>query len=216
MKPDEIARYLKDNPQFFEDYADLLSQVTIPHPHGGRAIPLAERQTLALREKNRQLEAKLRELVEFGEENDTIGEKVHRLSVTLLGASGLESALDALYRALREDFAVPCVALRMWRDAPGPARPEREPLDEAWRAYAAGLGAPACGTPAGVDPAKLFGEEAARLRSFACVPLRDAAGIFGLLVMASEDAQRFNADMGTLYLQRLGELAAASLARHLA
>ena len=34
--------------------------------------------------------------------------------------------------------------------------------------------------------------------------------------MASEDAQRFYPEMGTLYLQRLGELAAASLAGSLA
>jgi len=34
-----------------------------------------------------------------------------------------------------------------------------------------------------------------------------------LLALASEDAQRFYPEMGTLYLQRLGEVAAASLLR---
>ena len=34
--------------------------------------------------------------------------------------------------------------------------------------------------------------------------------------MASEDAQRFYPEMGTLYLKRLGELAAAALLRYLA
>ena len=35
----------------------------------------------------------------------------------------------------------------------------------------------------------------------------------GLLVLASEDPARFYADMGTVYVRRLGELTSASLAR---
>ena len=36
--------------KFFEQYADLLADIYIPHPHGGRAIPISERQILTLRE----------------------------------------------------------------------------------------------------------------------------------------------------------------------
>ena len=56
MKAEDVARYLRDNPGFFEDYADVLAQIYIPHPHGGRAIPLSDRQMLTLREKSRTLE----------------------------------------------------------------------------------------------------------------------------------------------------------------
>jgi hypothetical protein len=38
---------------------------------------------------------------------------------------------------------------------------------------------------------------------------------FGLLVMASEDAQRFYPEMGTLYLKRIGELVSVALLRYL-
>ena len=55
MKPEEVAAYLKEHSEFFEQYADLLSEIYIPHPHGGRAIPISERQILTLREKNRQI-----------------------------------------------------------------------------------------------------------------------------------------------------------------
>jgi hypothetical protein len=37
MKPEEVAAWLKDHPEFFEQYAELMSEITIPHPHGGRA-----------------------------------------------------------------------------------------------------------------------------------------------------------------------------------
>jgi hypothetical protein len=56
MSPDDVARFLRSNPQFFEQHPQLLETIRVIHPHGGRAIPLAERQTVALREKARVLE----------------------------------------------------------------------------------------------------------------------------------------------------------------
>ena len=56
MKSEEVVQYLQDHPQFFEEHADLMSRVVIPHPHSGRAISITERQMLSLRDKNKQLE----------------------------------------------------------------------------------------------------------------------------------------------------------------
>src|SRR6185295_6799616 len=113
MTPDAVASYLKEHPEFFEQYADLLADIYIPHPHGGRAIPISERQILTLRERSKQLETKLRDVIRYGEENDAIGEKVQRLSVALLAARDLSSLAGAVDFNLREDFAVPHVALRL-------------------------------------------------------------------------------------------------------
>ena len=66
MTPDAVVSYLKQHPEFFEEHADFLATIFTPHPHGGRAISISERQILTLRDKNRQLEDKLRELLEFG------------------------------------------------------------------------------------------------------------------------------------------------------
>ncbi len=44
------------------------------------------------------------------------------------------------------------------------------------------------------------------------IPLRRKHTI-GLLVMGSPESERFHPDMGTLYLERLGELIAGALAR---
>src|SRR5258708_4312081 len=85
----------------------MLAEITVPHPHGAPAIPLSDRQMLALREKSRALESRLTELLQIGEENDAIGEKMHRLSLALLSAPDLQSLLTVLYLHLREDFAVP-------------------------------------------------------------------------------------------------------------
>ena len=115
MKAEEVVRYLQGNPSFFEEYAELLAQIYIPHPHGGRAIPIAERQILTLREKSKMLEGKLAELIQFGEENDAIGEKMHRLCLALISAGDMQGMLQTLYYNLREDFAVPHTVVRVWR-----------------------------------------------------------------------------------------------------
>ena len=217
MNAEDVVRYLQDNPGFFEDYAELLAQIYIPHPHGGRAIPIAERQILTLREKSKMFEGKLAELIQFGEENDAIGEKMHRLCLALISAGDMRGLLQALYYNLREDFAVPHAVVRVWRpDAGDLAGSEFAPASDELCRYAAGLEHPYCGPGAIPEVASWFGEAAAQLRSFACVPLRDGGNACaGMLALASEDAARFYPEMGTLYLKRLGELASAALQRYL-
>jgi len=214
MKSEDVALYLKQHPEFFEQHADMLAEVAIPHPHGGRAIPISERQILSLREKSRRLEAKLGELIRFGEQNDAISEKLHRLTVALIGAATLDAMLHALEFNLREDFAVPHVAVRLWGPAAGAAAQGEDVSPEA-RTFAESLNGPYCSAHVMLDTGRWFGESASHLRSFAYVPLRGEQA-FGLLSLASEDAQRFYPEMGTLYLRRLGDIVAAAVVRHAA
>lgn len=214
MKSEDVARFLQEHPEFFEEHGELLANIHVPHPLGGRAIPIAERQLLALRDKNKSLEEKLRELIRFGEENDALGEKVHRLALALLRASDLRNTLHALSFNLREDFAVPHLALRLWGWEPaGGALAEFAPVSDGVQALADGLAQPYCGGHAAPEVAGWFGEDASRLRSFAMVALRRETP-FGLVVLASEDPQRFYPEMGTLYLSRIGEMAGAALGRY--
>ena len=214
MNADDIALFLRGHPQFFDQHPELLEKIHVPHPHGGRAIPLAERQTLALREKLKALEARLGELLKFGEENDAISEKVHRLSAALVGARDFAALARSLYFHLREDFAVPHVALRVWGKSVPAEVDAAGTVDEAQQRHAATLGGPHCGPAAGNPFVAWFGEAAEHVRSIALVPLGDAT-VFGLLALGSEDAKRFYPEMGTLYLRRIGELCAAGVTARL-
>ena len=212
MKSDDIARYLKENPAFFEQYADMLADIHVPHPHGGRAIPLSDRQVLSLREKNRALESRLSELLQIGEENDAISEKMHRLTLALLSAPDLESLMSMLYLHLREDFSVPHSALRIWSTTGSSA--EFNPVSDELKRQAASLAQPFCGPSGNAEAAAWFGEGASHVRSVAYMALRDRE-CFGMLALGSEDVLRFYPEMGTLYLKRLGDLAGAALLRYL-
>jgi len=214
MNADDLARFLRANPQFFDQNPDLLESIHVPHPYGGRAIPLAERQTVALREKVKGLEAMLGELIKYAEDNDQIGEKVHRLSVALAGARDFPALARSLYFHLREDFAVPHVALRVWGKAVPADFEEAGSVSEAQRQHAATMGAPQCGPAQGNAFAQWFGEAAEHIRSLALVPLGDTA-VFGMLALASEDPKRFYPEMGTVYLRRIGDLCAAGVTARL-
>ena len=211
MDAKDVAQFLRSNPQFFDQHPQLLETIYVPHPHGGRAIPLTERQIVSLREKVRLLETRLGEFVRFGEDNDAIGEKVHRLALALLGAQDFAATANAIYFHLREDFAVPHVALRVWGRQQAEGTAEGAPVEAELRDRAETMGAPQCGAAAGNPFLPWFRDAQQHVRSMALVPLGQTRA-FGLLALGSEDPQRFFAEMGTLYLRRIGELSAGALA----
>lgn len=214
MKSEEIARFLQDNPQFFEEHADLISRIVIPHPHGGRTISITERQMLSLRDKNKLLEGKMDELLQFGEENDTISEKMHRLAVAMIAASTFQSVLHTLNFHLRDDFSIPHVALRLWdRSDNTDELPEFANVSEELQVFAETLSQPYCGSTSGIETSSWFGDVAEHIRSQALIAMRNGGGTVGMIALGSEEPQRFYVGMGTLYLERLGEMASAALAR---
>lgn len=215
LDPQAIADYLTRHPTFFNDFPALLTDLHIPHPHGTHAVSMSERQLIAMREKVRLLENKLAELIEFGEENDAISDKLHALTLALLAASTPQDLVAALALHLREGFAVPHHALRVWNPPEGSAPGLADPVAQATRDSVATMAQPACGPLAVNEAATWFGEVAPHLRAFASIPLRPAANAapIGVLVLASEEPKRFYPGMGTLYLERLGQFVGAALVR---
>ena len=91
---------------------------------------------------------------------------------------------------------------------------ESEEVDAKQREQAAIMGAPQCGPAQGSSFVSWSREAADHIRSLALVPLGQTS-VFGLLALGSEDPKRFYADMGTLYLRRIGELCAAGVSARL-
>lgn len=215
LDPQAIADYLTRHPNFFNDFPTLLADLNIPHPHGTHAVSMSERQLIAMRDKVRMLENKLAELIQFGEENDGISEKLHAMTLALVTASQPQDIVAALAIHLRDGFAVPHHALRVWTLTGEPAPGLDAPVSQAVRDGVAAMPHPVCGPLALPEAGDWFGEISPHLRAFACIPLRPApaAAPVGVLVLASEEAKRFYPGMGTLYLDRLSQLVGAALVR---
>ena len=214
MKAKDVAQYLLDHPEFFNKHTELIADLQIPHLHDDKVISINERQVTSLRDKNQVLQNKLLELISFGEENDLISEKMHRLCIALLNISSMDELLEELKFSLHEDFTIPHVALRLWNlSCDDTAHTEFTTTSEDIRTIASSLTQPYCGDHIADEIKNWFGEEAEHPNSFSMIPLKTTESI-GLLVLASPDHERFCSATGTLHLKRLGDLVSASLARY--
>jgi uncharacterized protein YigA (DUF484 family) len=83
------------------------------------------------------------------------------------------------------------------------------------KSFTASLSQPYCGVNAGFEAGKWL-DDSAGITSLALIPLRHQGDTFGLLVLGSPDPTRYTADMGVDFLQQVGDIASAALARLLA
>ena len=217
LTPDQISEFLKLNPDYFVSHPEMLADITVPHPYSNQAISLGERQVLALRDKSRGLELKLREFIQFAEENDAIGDKLHKVALDLMHARSLDAVFQSLQLNLSESFSIPHSTLRVWADQPptnAAEVPEFTHVSADIKVLMTGLTQPRCGPDAPDEVRAWFGGSGANQKSFALAPLREE-NLNGLLVLASEDVKRFYPEMGTLYLTWLAELSGAAISRFL-
>ncbi len=207
MTDPEVARFLQDNPAFFQQYPDLFTGLLLPDPHQGKAVSLVERQALLLRERVHDLELRLAELLRIGRDNDLLARRLVDWTRALLAAPDRERMAAVASESLRQTFGVPLAETRLWGADPRPG-------DAAAAAWAATLAVPACGTQLDLRVLDGLPEPWSNARSVALIPLRAAEGTapFGLLILGSSDPARFDATLGTALLARIGELASAALA----
>jgi uncharacterized protein YigA (DUF484 family) len=211
----DIAEYLANTPGFFERHAELLSAIQLTSPHGQRAVSLQERQMEMLRERIKGLEKKIVEMMRNGQDNSVIAERLHRWTRAMMITTDTPALPEVMVRELKQQFLIPQAAVRVWGVADaykGLAFAQGASADT--RSLATSLTVPYCGANAGFEAARWL-DEPASVSSMAMVPLRVASGdeAFGLLVVGSPDPTRYSADMGTDFLQRIGEIASAGLAR---
>jgi uncharacterized protein YigA (DUF484 family) len=79
----------------------------------------------------------------------------------------------------------------------------------------AALSHPYVGPATGHDTVNWLCEDRQKIRSIVEIPLRRGTDLIGVIVLGSEDAERFYAGMGTLFLSQIGNLVAAAAARTL-
>ncbi len=216
-----VASYLAATPEFFERHAQLLAKIRLPDARSGTStVSLLERQVEVLRERNRELERKVKDFVEVARENDVLGTRVLAMARRLIAAKDHAASVAAIEAALREEFGAgqSVLVLTAARAPEGLAEsrflrivaaeaPELRSFDTLFSA-----GKPRCGQLRDSQREFLFGGDAGEIGSVALVPLGGKAGI-GLLACGSHDSHRFNPTMSTDFLAHIGELIAAALAR---
>jgi uncharacterized protein YigA (DUF484 family) len=209
---DDIADFLANTPDFFERHAQLLSAVHLMSPDNHRSVSLQERQAQMLRDKIRALEMRIMDMIRHGNENMIITEKLQKWACELLQTPASERVPSAL-KNIEVRFQVPQVAVRLWGVAPVFAdAPYAQAVGDEVKEAAASYTVPFVGASSGVEAVQWL-QAPAQAASVALLSLRlskDQAP-FGLLVLASPDAQRYHSGMGTDFLEHLAELCSAAL-----
>ena len=215
---DDIANYLANTPDFFTRHAELLAAVELTSPHGHRAVSLQERQATQLREKIKVLENRIMDMIRNGNENVLLSDKLLRWARTLFMVNDPWALPSQMAGEIAEQFSVPQVGIKVWDVMPAFAHAEfANGVSEDAKLFASSLMEPFCGVNSGFEAVSWLPDPKAAV-SLAILPLRmgqvgSATPAFGMLVLASPDAQRFNSAMGTDFLGRLAELASAALSR---
>ena len=207
-----VESYLRETPEFFVRHRDLVAGLEIPHEHDG-VVSLVQYQAGVLRREVAELRAQVAGLVANARHNEDRAQRMHRLTLRLLEARGLDELLAGFYESMGEVFGVDRAVVKLFRP---PISAEHAGLGE----FVTGDGAldaiarsqtPVCG---GLDEPRrraLFGGVAAEIGSAMAVGLEDSIGV---LALGSRDPDRFGAQMGTLFLRQLAALLSRALRRH--
>ena len=210
----DVAAYLREHPQFLNEFPELAGQLTMPRTHGA-VTSLAMYQLQGLRDKNAELERRLGELAAIATENEQLMQRVHDLNVTVLRAPTPEAAACSVIEKLDADFHSGPVRLLLFGNALAlPPAPWflREPRGSAAVPEFADLLSqhePVTGRLSIPRLHRLFGEQAEEIRSAAVMPLDD----LGLLAIGSTDPDHFQPGMGTLFLKMIAATVTAALRR---
>lgn len=220
ISEDAVVAYLREHNDFFEQHQELLEHLALKHP-SGKAVSLIERQVDVVRARNHQLQQRLASLLETARENEARVWHLNSLARVLITAESVEDIIKGLETCLSRDFGVDALFLGI--KIQGDDTPEEAPVknlrylvidDPVLQAHENffRMGQVVCSVLA-VDQANLLFPKWKRkkaLRSMALVPLGKPTTA-AMLALASTDEERFQPDMGTMFLDLMADLVAAAL-----
>jgi len=210
-----VAAYLRKNPDFLDDYPDILEIIEITHKSGA-AVSLIERQVEQLRASNEDLNKQLNRLMHVASENEKLMSRMHQLTLELTAIDSRREFFTHLGNSLLNDFNADILQICLF---------DQETADEAGEDV---MGIKAddteleqfqihleknqtvCGRLSENKLDFLFGSKARWVQSTALVPLGEK-GSDGLMAIGSSDPARFYPGMGTLFLDLLANVISASL-----
>ena len=216
ISAEEVSQYLLNNPAFFRHREDLLLEMELPH-RAGSAVSLVERQVSLLRERNIEHRHRFSALLDTARVNDQLFEHTRKLVLAVLESTSLETLCKAVETTIRREFnAEHCRLLLLESDGvcwdSGGSRLDSAQALETMPGIL-GQSRPVVGALRPQENALLFGETTIGIKSAAAVAVRNGKTL-ALLVLGSHHHDRFKVDMGTLFLEFIGEVLQRTLPQY--
>lgn len=209
LDDEQVAEYLRRNPDFFVRHERLLHELRLPHD-SGTAISLVERQVHLFREQRDTLRRELHDLIAIARHNDRLFEKSKRLLMHLLEAQNLSDIAMVIDDSIRNDFGLDAAALMLIGDWGGDFAGEgvlsTMPRDQAEQTLGAAIDSrrAVCGQFREPQLRCLFKDQAESVASAAIIPLRNGE-LLGVFAVGSREEQYFDSSMGSLFLSYISD-----------
>lgn len=210
----EVAAYLRRHPRFLQCFPDLALSMVVPR-EDGPAASLASYQLEVLRDKNRELNRRLRELFSNAQVNERLAVRTHQLTLALMKQASAADTLRAMAAALAEDFDGDLIRMVLFAPVPGLEEadwlrtiPRQDPALAPFADFIQ-ADAPLCGRLHPDKHALLYGERGAEVSSSALLPLTGT----GFVAIGSGDGNRFYPGMGILFLRMMADALRVGLQR---
>ena len=215
---EDVACYLRTHSDFFTHHSELIETLTIPH-ETGEAVSLVERQVEVLRNKNKELDRKLHQLITVAKDNEKVSRRLHALSLAIISVKGFDETLTVIQELLHADFPGTKVNLLLFEALPSTKAQDCNPIEtsvlkskmvqDLFSSRRRGVAFLTKRQVENVFNFKVEGDKKP-IRSSAAVALKKQQQL-GVLFLGSTDANRFQSGMGTLFLGNLGEIIGAKL-----
>lgn len=213
----EVIDFLREKRDFFQRNDDLLADLKIPHPTGGQAISLLERQAEVLRDRSSEMKRRLQHLAQNARTNELLLERIQALILRLISCSDFNDAVQQLDLALRDEFHADFVTLKFLPEHDDSNVTLIDEQDLSLFEKFLNKKQPVCGYLSPEQRTILFGEHGDEVASAVLIPLCESQcdACLGMLAIGSVDPKRFHPEMGTIFVQHLGAIVTRILRSHL-
>lgn len=217
VSEEQVANFLKSEPEFFMRNAELLNDIVLTHETGA-AISLVERQLSVMRTRNQDLRDRLDELMDNAKKNDQLFTYCKHLILALLDAEDLGDLIDALLYSFDHEFHIEHTRIILF-DSSLKLAPKRASTMNIERAKAVlkqtiTESRNFCGNLNSIETELVFGHSAPDVGSSAIVNL-SANRPLGIIAIGNKDPLHYRGTQGTVFLNYLGDVISRILPRHL-
>lgn len=217
LSPDDVASYLKTNPDFFIEQEDLLADLSLPH-ESGNAISLLERQVTILRDRGIDARKKLNNLLENARNNDQLFDTTRNLVLALLRAKDIteiaDVAQDQLSNQANIDSCEVIMVARQGLKVSDSVRLEAEDNLKERFADVFRLKRTHCG-PIGEEQTQYLFPASDNIKSTALCPVISNGEVLALIAFGNNSDNYFNVNLDTLFLDFIGHVVGAVLDKQL-
>jgi uncharacterized protein YigA (DUF484 family) len=195
LTQEQVSDYLATHPQFFNQHANLLYKMEIPHAQKG-TVSLVELQSEQLRKKVRLLNHKLSQLISIAKQNEKIYRIYAELNLRILKCNDLADLQLTLEEILQEQLQLSSASLKPFKGAHAlPEIQQRLFIEKRFKKERFFFG-----RLSDHERKLLFADQDAE--SVALLLLGEK-GELGILAISSKDSGHFHPEMDTLLITQL-------------